>query len=327
MKKKSVVFKFADSEKEFLFEDKVFVIEDKSLVEVLCKPSIKNPGSNLLIKSLNDTNISDVVQIKVNMNETGYFLFSFTKDSLDETKRKSLLEEIGGLKSNAAQTNSTQLKKTLKLIEIVKKYKPIYASLVNDGIYKINISKLSQTELNFPILVLNKPSKKLVFKPKKRAKKSKNGDIKPQKTYDAFPLFGLDHAFVLLFTLLGSFGVITSIFEFMNKESIAIFLVILAVAFAFILVLSVQSTLYKKTKLINPFFRYYLIIFIIIGVAGGIVSGYFVSKLVLKTEIEDFDYKKLIILSSTISLPIMLSSLSTSRVANLIIKKRKEKKN
>ena len=166
MKKKNLILKFTDSGKEFLFEDKVFIIEDKKLVEVLIKPSIKNSDSKLVIKSLNDTNISDVIQVKVNMNETGYFLVSFQKDGLSEEKRKSLLEEISSLKSNAAQTNSTQQKKTARLIEILKQYKPIYVSFINDGEYKINISKLSQVELKFPLLVLSEPRKRFVLKRK-----------------------------------------------------------------------------------------------------------------------------------------------------------------
>ena len=97
---------------------------------------------------------------------------------------------------------------------------------------------------------------------------------------------------------------------------------ILAFAFAVVLVLAVQSTCYKKGKLINPALRYYLIIFILIGVAAGIVGGYYVCDLVLKTEIEGFDYKKLFIISGAISVPVCLSALSTSRLVNLIAKKR-----
>ena len=324
MKKKNLILKFTDSGKEFLFEDKVFVIEDKKLIENLEKPSIKNGESKLVIKSQNDTHISDVIQVKINMNETGQFLVNFVKDSLSEEKRKSLLEEIGKLKSNAAQTNSTQLKKAKQLVEILNKYKPLYATFMNDGEYKVKISKLSLETFTFPLLVLKKPEKKFVIHAKE--KPSKNG-VEPRKKYSSFSLFVADYVFVFLFALLCAFGTITALFEFKNGENIWIFLVILAVAFAFVLILSVQSTCYKKGKLINPFLRYYLIIFILLGVAGGIAGGYFVSKLVLKTEIENFDYKNLIILSTAISGPVCLSSLTTSRLANLVVKRKYEKKN
>ena len=326
MKKKSLVFKFTDTGKEVLFEDKLFIIEDKKLIENLEKPSIKNSESKLVIKSLNDTHVSDVIQVKVNMSETGYFLVSFAKDSLSEEKRKLLLEEIGKLKSNSAISNTTQLKKAKQLVEILNKYKPIYSIFINDGEYKINTAKLCLEEFNFPLLVLKKPEKKFVVHPKTKKEKTNKKNNKPVKTYQSFSLFDADYVFVLLFSLLCSFGTITSIFEFKNSQNIWIFLGILALAFAFVLVLSVQSTCYKKGKLINPFLRYYLILFILLGVAGGIVGGYFVSKLVLKTENADFDYKKLIILSSIISGVVCLSSLTTSRIANLVVKKRLAKK-
>ena len=327
MKKKTLVLRYTDVEREFLFEDKLFVIEDKKLIENIEKPSIKNSEAKLVIKSLNNTHVSDVIQVKINMSETGYFLVSFAKDSLCEEKRKALLEEIGKLKSNAIQTNSTQLKKAKRVVSILNKYKPIYATFINDGEYKVNISKLSLEEFAFPLLVLKKPEKKFVVRPKAQKQKSNSKNSKPKKVYSAFPLFSADYLFVMLFALLCAFGTITAIFEFKNSENIWIFLGILAFAFAIVLIIAVQSTCYKKGKLINPFLRYYLIIFILIGVAGGIVGGFYVSQLVLKTEIADFDYKNLIILSSAISAPVCLSALSTSRLANLIVKKKYEKKN
>lgn len=321
MRKKSLVLKFTDSGREFLFEDKVFVIEDKKLTENLEKPSIKNSESKLVMKSMNDTHISDVIQIKINLNETGHFLVSFAKDSLNEEKRGRLLKEIETLKSNAVQTNSTQLRKAIKLVGILNKYKPIYATFTNDGQFKVNITKLSLEEFKFPLLILTKKSKRFVVNPKSRQQKGSKSS-KPEKTYSGFSLFAADYLFVFLFALLGSFGIITSVFEIQNKETIAIFLVILAAAFSFILILAVQSTCYKKGKLIHPALRFYLIIFILLGVAGGIVGGYYVSKLVFKTEIANFDYKKLIVLSSIISVPVMLSSLLTSLLVNRIVRKR-----
>ena len=149
MKKKTFCLKFKNQDHEFLFEDKVFVIEDKKLVTELEKPAYKNVESELVIKSMNDLHISDVIQVKININETGYFLVSFAKETLTEEKRKLLLEEISSLKSNAVQTNSTQLKKARKLVAILNKYQPIYASFVNNGTYKVNITKLSEEELKY----------------------------------------------------------------------------------------------------------------------------------------------------------------------------------
>ena len=327
MKKKPLILKFSDSEKEYSFEDKLFIIEDKDLIKNLEKTSIKNSESKLVIKSLDNTHISDVIQIKVNMSETGYFLVNFAKDTLDEGKRTSLLDEIGTLKSDAVQTNSTQLSKAKSLCEILNKYEPIYVSFVNNGEFHIDTNKLASETLNFPLLVLKKEKKtRFMFnKTHVRSRNNRNKDAKDKKTYSSFPLFEADYIFILLFAALGTFGILTCIFEIMNKESISIFLGILGLAFVVVLAISVQSAMYKKGNLINPYMRLYLSPFIIVGIVIGIVSGFFVSKLLLKTEIENFDYSKLILLSSLISAPAMLSSLVSSMLVNIIIKKKYNK--
>lgn len=326
MKNKPLILKFSDSEKEYSFEDKLFTIEDKDLIKNLEKTSIKNSESKLVIKSLDNTHISDVIQIKVNMSETGYFLVNFVKDTLNEGKRTSLLDEIRTLKSDAVQTNSTQLSKAKSLCEILNKYEPIYVSFVNNGEFHVDTNKLASEALNFPLLVLKKEKARFMFnKTHVRSRNNKNKDAKDKKTYSSFPLFEADYIFILLFAALGTFGILTCIFEIMNKETISIFLGILGLAFVVVLAISVQSTMYKKGTLINPYMRLYLCPFIIVGIVIGIVSGFFVSKLLLKTEIENFDYSKLILLSSLISAPAMLSSLASSMLVNIIIKKKYNK--
>ena len=319
MKKKTLCFQFKNNDHKFLFEDKVFVITDKKLIQELEKPAYKNTESELIISSMNETPIYDVVQVKVNLSETGYFLVSFSKETLTEEKRKNLLEEITSLKSKAVQTNSTQLKKTRKLLEILNKFHPIYATFVNNGIYKVNLTKLSEEELKFPVLVLDKKDKKTLFRFKS------NNSNKSNNSYAGFSLFEGEYLFIMLFALLGSFGVCTATFEIMNKQGIAIFLSILALAFAIILIIAMRSAIYKKGLIPHPLLRYYLCLFIIVGIALGTVSGFFVSKFLFKTEIEDFDYKKSLLISILVSLVAFLSSASTCRLANLIVRRKVNK--
>ena len=326
MEKKPLVLKFKESDREFLFENKIFVIEDKKLIQNLEKPSIKNQDSQLEIKSLNNLHISDVIQVKVNMSDTGYFLVSFEKDKLSEEKRIVLLEEIGKLKSKAVQTNSTQLKKTKELLGILNKFKPIYAIFKNNGAFIINLTKLSQLELNFPLLVL-KNSKKEGYFWSKKSGKSTPKNTNDRRIYSPIILFSPDYFFIFLFSLLGAFGFTSGMFEAMNKQGLAIFLFILGAAFVVVLNLAMQSTIYKKNKLRSPGLRYYLCLFILIGIAGGIVGGYFVSKFVFKTEKLNFNYKKMLMYSSIISLVALLSSVYTSILVNTILQKRSKSKN
>ena len=336
MENQKLVLGFKDRETEFSFENKVFVIQDKFLLENLSKPNIKNQNSSMIIKSLNDTHISDVIQIKINVAETGHFLVSFAKESLDEEKRTELLKQIGNLKSDETPSIDIQFKKIQDLLEILNNFGPIYATFVNNGDIKIETSKLEELQLGFPLLILEQPKKKFdikIGKPKKEKQPKVEKEPKQKKThqykeknYEPFSLFDVDYIFALIFALLGSFAITASVFELMNKEGIAAFLIILGVVFTITLVIAVYSTVYKKCQVRNSWLRYYLAIYIIIGIAGGIVTSYFICKGVLKTEIEDFNYKKMMLISILISVVALLSSIESCRLANIFMKMRQNKK-
>ena len=327
MEKQNLVLGFREQEDNFTFENKVFLVQDKKLIENLSRPNIKNQDSSLVIKSLNDTHIADVIQIKVNIADTGHFLVSFNKETLTEELRNKLLEEIGTLKSSETPTLETQTKKIENLLDILSKYEPIYASFANTGDIKIELSLLETIAVSFPVLVLEQPQKKLIKigKPKKE-KQAKEKKDKPEVQYEPFPLFDVDYLFALIFSLLGAFAITASVFELMNKEGIAAFLIVLGVVFTITLVIAVHSTVYKKTVVRNPWLRYYLAIFILVGIAGGIVTGYFICKGVLKTEIENFDYKKMLMFAIPISVVALLSSIESCRLANLVFKLIQNKK-
>ena len=334
MENQNLVLKFKDLEQEYSFENKVSLIEDKKLLQVLSKPNIKNQDSSLLIKSLNDTHISDVIQIKINISETGFVLASFIKETLTDEARTQLLEEIGKLKNTEAPTKENSLQKTEDLLVILNNFHPIYAVFSNTGDIKLSIDELSEIELFFPLLVLAQPERKMIFKIKetkeenndpKKEKVHREKTQKERKEYQPFALFDSDYFFVLFFALLAAFSITASVFELMNEEGIAAFLIVLAVILTITLVISVTSVVYKKGELRNPWLRYYLGIFVLVGAIIGVVGSYFVCKFLLKTEIENFDYKKMMLISSLISL-VLLASLSLSRLANLINKLRLKKK-
>ena len=340
MEKQKLIFGFKDNKIEYSFENKVFVISDKTLLENISKPSIKNQNSSLIIKSLNDTSVADVIQIKINVAETGHFLVSFEKNSLSDEKREELLKEIGHLKSEETPSAESQLKKILELLGILSKNSPIYCTFANTGDIKIEPSLMEKIQIDFPLLVLEKPRKRFsiqIGRPRDQKQPSKNKKEVSKKAllnnkekekikYQPFDLFDIDYFFVFVFSLLGSFAITAAIFELMNKKGLAAFLIVLAVVFAITLVIAVYSTVYKKGKLKNPWLRYYLAIFILLGITGGIVSGYFICKGILKTDIEDFNYKRLILISILISIVSLLSSVESSRLVNIFIKKRLNKK-
>lgn len=340
MEKQKLVLGFKDKETEYTFDDKVFLVEDKSLLENISKPNIKNQNSEMVIKSLNDTSVSDVIQIKINVSETGYFLVSFDKEKLGEEQRSELLKEIGSLKSDEAPTNESQIKKIQELLGFLGKYGPIYSTFANNGNIKIDQAELEKIDLSFPLLVLAQPKKKFsikIGKPKDQKKEQKDEqenvptkerEVKEKErvTYEPFELFDIDYLFIFIFSLLGSFAITAAVFELMNKKGIAAFLIVLGFIFMVTLAIAIYSSVYKKNKLRNPWLRYYLGIFVILGIAIGIVSSFFICKGVLKTEIENFAYKKMLAFAIPISAVSMLCTLEASRLINLFMKIRNNKK-
>lgn len=332
MENELLVLKFKDQETEYSFENKVSVIEDKKLLQNLSRPNIKNQDSDLIIRSLNDTHISDVIQIKINVAETGSFLASFNKETLTDEVRTQLLEEIGKLKGSEAPSIEVSTKKVKDLLGILNNFAPIYATFSNSGDIKLNLEEVVDFDLSFPLLVLKQPEKKLIFKigkPKEKKpeaeenkEEAENEKIekpkKEPKVYQPFALFDSDYFFVLFFSLLGAFSITASVFELMNKEGIATFLIILASILAITLVIAVTSVIYKKGELRNPWLRYYLGAYVLVGLILGVVGSYFICKFVLKTENAEFDYKKMMLISSLISASLLLT-LSLSRLVNLIL--------
>ena len=338
MENEPLILKFKDEEKEFSFENKIELVEDKKLIQNLSKPNIKNQDSSLLIKSLNDTHISDVIEIKINVAETGFVLVSFAKESLNDEARTTLLQNIEKLKNEGQPNKEISIKKMKDLLGILVEFAPIYATFSNTGDIKIEQEEFGEINLNFPFLILAQPKRKMVFKVEKKVKepklpkqqkeapnKEKTGkpqkvkEPKVKKVYPSFPLFDSDYMFVAFFSLLGSFSITASVFELMNKKGVATFLIILSVILALTLLVAVTSIIYKKGELRNPLLRYYLGAYVILGIVLGIVSSFFVCKGFLKTEIEDFNYKRMTLISSLISASLLLT-LSLSRLVNLIKK-------
>ena len=326
----TLIFQNKNTKQEFAFENKVCVVEDRKFANGIKKQNYKNIDSEFVIKSLNDLHVSDVVQIKINLKNTGVFLANFKKEDLVEEKRQKLLEEISGLKSDEELTVENQTKKIVKLMKILGKYGPIYVAFGNFDIIKVELNDSVIKGLSFPLLIMPKQKKiflNLKFK-KSQAQANSQEKTNEKQPYAPIELFVMDYFFIFLFSLLGSLAMVTAIFELMNKEGIGIFLVILSVAFIITESIAMTLTIYSKGREKNPYLRFYLAIYIVLGVVIGIVGGYFISSGLIKTEIKDFDYGKVVLLSSLISSVSLLSSIGTSIFINkIIIKINKKKEN
>lgn len=70
---------------------------------------------------------NSVITIKVNVHETGVFLFYFNSEMLVNEKREKLLEEISKLKS----LGDKHKQKVVRLLKIVKNYEPLFCCFYN----------------------------------------------------------------------------------------------------------------------------------------------------------------------------------------------------
>lgn len=324
-----VVFKNKNTNHEYSFNNGVCFIQDKKFAKELVKPNYKNSESPVVIKSLNDLSVADVIQIKINLENTGCFWANFEKSLLNEEKREKLLKELRNLKSEEETTKSSQTKKAIKIVKILEKYAPIYVVFNNFDSTKITLNYFNMQELSIPVLFLPQHKKLLLnLEPKHVFKKPlKQKEKKEKKVYAPIELFCMDYFFIFLFSLFCALASVTAVFEIMNKQGIGVFLIILVIAFIVTEAIAMTLTIYNKGKEKNPYLRYYLSIFILVGVVFGVVAGYFISKNLLKTEIENFNYNKVVLISTLISSFSLLSSIGTSIFINKIItriKKRKE---
>lgn len=179
MELKKLVLARQNEETTYVFDKPLNFVDDLVLSKELGTENIRNEDSTLLIKSLRDTHISDVIQIKINLTKVGTFLVNFDKEEFNEDSRKQLFEKLTALKDKNEPTLSTQEEKAKSILKIVDEYKPVYVTFANNLDLKIDIDSIGKKlKWNYPLLVLNLPreyslleSVKNLFKKKDKKEK------------------------------------------------------------------------------------------------------------------------------------------------------------
>lgn len=345
MKVKDVVFKFEEQNDEFSFKEKINVLEDKKLIKVLGKENIKNEDSSLIILSMNNLPVYDVIQLKINVAETGVFLVNFSKEEFTEEIRKEALHKIGELKDNITPTKETQINKIKRLLIILDKYKPIYATYTSKHDIEIEVEDFNnisnEIRYSFPIILLTNKKKKEhkkihitipnIFKREKKEKvKTKETKVKVEKTQIAkkeividFPLFSFDYLWNAIFALSLGYAVPVAIYEVLNNDLISIVLFVMTAIFIGIGYVSDYSTLYRKGVERFKGLKYWLLLYVLIGAAIGLAVGYVVAKFGLKTN-NEINYSLILYISIPSSIVVSLAGIPASKLINLIIKKIKK---
>lgn len=392
-----LTLKFEENETEFLFGEKLNIVSDEKLIKSLGRENIKNGNSTLQIKSLNLLPIYDVIQLKINVLDTGTFLVNFEKEKIDENTRNSLIEKIKTLKNDAEPTKELQIEKIKKLLAIIEEFHPIYATYRNTDILKLTQEELTnitnEIDFTFPLLFLVKMPKEKIVKVKEekpeKIKSPKPGKLKEEKptkikeekpikvkedkpskikedkpikpkaekeqkpvikqevkkpqqpvqqfkkkrlvadqeytqSFIDFPLFDVDYIFVTVFSFLLSFGFLVGLYKNKAGEGIAVFLFVMSALYAGIVFYTVYTTLFKRTKEKYKNLKYWISLYIIAGVALGVLIAWIICKFALKSDVVIDDYSKMIWTTIRVTFFTAIASIPGSFPINWIIKKIKK---
>ena len=360
MLEKLLTLKFEENKTEFSFGEKLNIVSDEKLIKSLGKENVKNGNSTLQIMSLNSLPIYDVIQLKINVLDTGTFLVNFEKEKIDENSRNDLINKIKTLKTNAEPTKELQIEKIRNLLSIIEKYHPIYATYRNTDIFKLSADELTkianETDYSYPLLFLVKlPKEKKVKIKKEKSEKTKveeeqkllckktpklvkKTELKKQqpiqykknktvveeertKPFIDFPLFDVDYIFVTIFSILLSFGFLVGLYKNKVGEGIAVFLFVMSAIYVGIIFYTVYTTLFKRTKEKYKNLKYWISIYIIAGVTIGTLLGWIICKFALKSDVVINDYSKMIWTTIRVTFLTAIASIPGSLLINWIIKK------
>ncbi len=309
-----------------------YFISDLDLIKYLDKENFKNYDSPILIKNLDNINISELAQIKINIDKVGYFFVNCKADENYKEKIEKIVEEVKKLKNNDEVNIKKQLEKVNKVIEILNNSEIIYASFIN--VCSKNKIKFDKITINFPLLVLKKeidtPTKK-IEKPIKEEKfpikeaevkeeqkvdkpvKAKEKKVKIRTTIIEKPYFNLDFLINGLFATFLSFVLYLGFNLLLNDDFKGIFFIIFSILFIGFLYYSSYLIRYKdenkqKGKLLL------LYGYISIGNILGMVIAVLITTFLLK-----LTYSYVLIVPLVLAVIFSLSAIPATRLIRYII--------
>ena len=291
MEFRQVIISQNNSSDNYIFNNKVNLVTSTVLSDELLKENYNLGDSPFVISSSNNLALKDTFQIKIRIQDAGIMMVYFDNVGFEQEKKEQLLNEIKTLKDGVTPTQETQANKIVRVLEIIGPYQPLFVAYLNRGEFIYTSSSLNELlkdkELDFPLLLLiaslnyvDSPSKTKDGKPVKEKKVKKVSNEK-FSYLEAFK--SIDFIFFGIFAMFIAFGSVISGFEIKNGEGIAVFLIVLSVAFFFVLTYAVYKTYkddglfqYKIKNMVAP------VVYIIIGIALGIVIGYLITTFVMK---------------------------------------------
>lgn len=291
MEKNMVVFQISNSSHKLSFRNDIVVIKNKEFISSLEKSYQKAKTSSLRIFDSTSKEITDIVQVKINMNKVGTFIANFNQKSFNENNGKNLLSELSILKTDNKLSESEQISKILSLVKTLNKYAPLYVSFNELNSFNLDVNKLAKIELQFPLLVFDK--KHMV------SGKKEGNFVLPTILSFAIPLLGSCAA------LFGSYNYISG-----NTFYFAYWIssIILVAAEAF----SLKLYLLQNKKHLGRKALILIILFSLLGL--GI--AFLINKMLLKIETNKTQTIEILSITGVVSLELYLSSLLIAKLLN-----------
>ena len=338
MEIKELVISKIDSSERYSFSRKVNMITSTELSNELLTANINLENPLYQLESENNITLKDVLQIKVRINTVGVMMLNFIADKLNEQLRQDLVKEISALKAKGEVVEEDQKPKVKAVIEIANKYHPIFISFVNTGSNTLTTNELKDSlndiEIDFPILLVLAAHDYVDEVDKKKAKKQKAKKEEPKvivkddkdvslKDTLIRDIKSVDYIFFGIFSMFISFGALISSFEAINQEGIAIFLIVLTVAFFGTLTYSTYKTYtdtptftYKVKNLLIPSF------YMLVGIGLGLGIAFLVSTYLLRVkEGIEMQYALIYGVSTGVSILACAASLALPIPIDIIVKK------
>lgn len=285
MENQNIIFSFLNSNESFEFQSGFSFVKNEKLLNILKNENFRNEESSLVIKSLNDTKINEVFQIKIDIKYIGYFLVNFPQNENAKEKYFPLIHEIECLKDDCYEEKETQLLKIEKVISILNKFNPIYSIFIGRKDTFHYLKECYKVEPLFPLLFPEIVEEVRVEVVENDTKGPNRFFLFLKKVINAFdiekPIFTLDYLFDLLFSLFVAFSFYTAVAFFYKNDLKGLIFVAQILFYSFCLGYSLFLFKYKDKRRERKGEDIIISTYILVGVSLGNFISYIVTAYLL----------------------------------------------
>lgn len=271
-------------------------------------------------------NLFDVILIKVNVKHAGSFYANYSKESLNDSRRKELMNNVRELSEIDSSNPDGRKEKILQLLNILSSYSPLFLTVSFTNNKEEVLSFMKERGYSYPVLVKDFVHiEELKFADKedlliasedeeevtrKEPKEKPNGFLswlKNNIVIKDLKVNYISYIFALIYPLFIA-GVTILTFSFFNQDKVAYAIIMMVFVVVFMIIMFANNNSFFKNRDIlktfktnYPVFITYLV-FSLVGIGLGVLVAYLVNdKFLTSEETPVFSY----------TLPILVSTLGT----------------